>query len=108
MRSGIRRSDGWLAVELGVGLALGAGFCPTAAAAQSGAARVAATARVLPVAGLLLEVPDARPGEGDGRRAWQWTAGGAAGSTLPSRPAMAVTRRLVANRRIIEVAAIGV
>lgn len=98
-----------MAVELGVGLALGAGFCPTAAAAQAGAARVAATARVLPAAGFLPpEVPAARPGNGAGSRPWQWGVDVPAGSSLPSLPATAVTLRVVANRRILEIAATGV
>ncbi len=96
-------------VGLGVGLAIGMGFRPTAAAAQSGVATVTATARVLPAVGLLPSGVEASRGP-DGARpgSWRWEADGPADPACPSFPATTVTRRVLGTRRVIELAATGV
>lgn len=109
LRTGYGRSDGWMAVGLGLGLAVGAGFRPTAAVAQGAAAAVTATARVLPAAGAFpSEVRALRPARGARHLPGQREADGTAGPALPPRPATTVTRMVVGNRRVIELAATGV
>jgi hypothetical protein len=96
-----------MAVGLGVGLAIAAGFCPTAVAAQAAAA-VTATARVLPAVGVLPRQFEASPGTGPaGSDSWHWVFDGEPGPGLPSLPAMTVTRQVVGDRRVIELAVTG-
>ena|SRR5690606_19122471 len=98
-----------MTVGLGVGLAVGAGFRPTAAAAQAGAATVTATARVLPAVGVSPRRVEISPGAGRARvDSWHWELGGEPGPGLPSLPATTVTRQVVGDRRVIELAATGV
>jgi hypothetical protein len=96
-------------VGLGVGLVVGAGFRPTAAAAQTGAATLSATARVLPAVGALPRDAEAAPGAGRTLLTpWHWASGGESRPVESSLPATLVTRHVRGNRRVIEVAAVGV
>lgn len=98
-----------MAIGLGVGLALGAGSRPTAAAAQAGGAAVTATARVLPAIGAL--PPEARalsPASGAPRPGWHRGPDQTDGPALPAFPAMTVSRQVQGHRRVIVLAATGV
>ena len=98
-----------MTVGLGVGLAASAGIIPTTVVAQAGVATVAATARVVPAVGALpSEVGAIRAAGGTRHSPGLRGADGAVGRALPSRAATTVTRQVMGNRCVIEVAATGV
>ncbi len=97
-----------MAVGVGVGLAVGAGFRPTAVAAQAAAGAVTATARVLPALGVLPRRVEAFPGVGQaGPDSWRWVVESEPRPPLPSLPGTTVTRQVVGNRRVLELAVTG-
>ncbi len=94
-----------MAVGVGVGLAVGAGFRPTAVAAQAAAGAVTATARVLPAIGVLPRRVEAFPGVGQaGPDSWRWVV---ESEPRPALPGTTVTRQVVGNRRVLELAVTG-